>query len=198
VIEQIWADLLATSFLEVVAVVTGIAYILLIVRRNRLGWIVGAASSCIYVWLAAQARLPMQSGLQAYYVVMAVYGWFSWTRNQRVQGGRIFHWGWKRHVLAIAVIGIAGVLSARWLAAETHAAWPLLDSLTTGISLLATWLVARSVLENWLYWIVADAVMIFLFTQQGHPFTAGLFAVYLVIATQGYRTWLRQYRAQAP
>lgn len=197
-IAKIWADLLATSFPEVIAVVTGIIYILLIVRRNRLGWIVGAVSSCIYVWLAAQAHLPMQSTLQAYYVVMAAYGWFSWTRNQQTQGGRIFHWGWRRHVLAVLVIAAAGALSARWLAAETHAAWPLLDSLSTGVSLLATWLVARSVLENWLYWIAADAVMIFLFTQQGHPFTAGLFAVYLVIAVQGFRTWLRQYRAQLP
>jgi nicotinamide mononucleotide transporter len=196
VIERLWADLRATSLAEVIAVATGIAYIVLIVRRNRIGWIVGAVSSCIYVWLAAQAHLPMQSALQAYYVLMAFYGWFSWTRNQSQQSGRIFHWPWPRHVLAVLVIGVAAALSARVLASETHAAWPLLDSLTTGASLLATWLVARSVLENWLYWIAADAVMIFLFTQQGHPFTAGLFAVYLVIAVFGFRSWLRQYRQQ--
>ena len=57
-------------------------------------------------------------------------------------------------------------LSARWLAAETDAAWPLLDSLTTWFSLLATWLAARAKLENWLYWIVIDGVLVFLFYVQ--------------------------------
>jgi nicotinamide mononucleotide transporter len=194
--EQLWADLQATSWLEVAAVLFGIVYVLLIVRRNRVGWIAGAASSIIYVWLAARASLPMQSALQAYYVVMSVYGWYSWTRNQSEQAGRIHHWPWPKHLAAAAIIILASVLSAYWLALGTQAAWPWLDSLSTCVSLLATWLVARNVLENWLYWICADAVMIFLFMQQGHPFTALLFAIYLTIAAFGYRRWLRQYRQQ--
>jgi nicotinamide mononucleotide transporter len=171
-------------------------YIVLIVRRQRLGWVAGAISSCIYVWLSATARLPMQSALQAYYVLMAFYGWYSWTRNQTQQQGRIFSWSLSRHLLAAAVIVLAGVLSARLLSTETQAAWPLLDSLSTAVSLLATWMVARSVLQNWLYWMVADVVMVFLFTQQGHPFTAALFVVYLVMATVGYREWRQLYRKQ--
>jgi nicotinamide mononucleotide transporter len=190
------ADVRATTALELLAVATGLVYIVLIVRRQRLGWIAGAISSCIYVWLSATARLPMQSALQAYYVLMAFYGWYSWTRNQTQQHGRIFSWSLPRHLLAIAVIVIAGLLSARVLATETQAAWPLLDSLSTAVSLLATWMVARSVLQNWLYWMVADTVMVFLFVQQGHPFTAALFVVYLVMATVGYREWRQLYRKQ--
>jgi nicotinamide mononucleotide transporter len=128
---------------------------------------------------------------------MAFYGWYSWTRNQAQQQGRIFSWSLSRHLIAIAVIAVAGLLSARVLATETQAAWPLLDSLSTAVSLLATWMVARSVLQNWLYWIVADVVMVFLFSQQGHPFTAALFAVYLLMAMVGYREWLQLYRKQA-
>jgi nicotinamide mononucleotide transporter len=195
--EQLLADLRATSALEFLAVLTGIVYIVLIVRRQRLGWVAGAISSGIYVWLAARSRLPMQSALQAYYVAMSVYGWVSWTRNQQQEQGRIYHWGLRRNLLAIAVMIVAGVASARWLASETQAAWPLLDSISTAISLLATWMVARSVLENWLYWIVADLIMVFLFVRQGHPFTAGLFMVYLVMATLGFRQWLQLYRRPA-
>jgi nicotinamide mononucleotide transporter len=194
--EQLWADLRATTGLEVAAVLLGIVYVVLIVRRNRLGWIAGAASSIIYVWLAASAKLPMQSALQGYYVIMSVYGWYSWTRNQAEQAGRIHHWPWFKHLAAAAVIVAATALSARWLSTGTQAAWPWLDSFSTCVSLLATWLVARNVLENWLYWICADAVMVYLFSQQGHPFTAMLFAIYLTIAAFGYRRWLQQYRQQ--
>ena len=190
--------LCSLSPLEAVAVVTGIAYVLLIMRRNRWGWVAGAISSTIYVYLSAKAHLPMQSALQGYYVVMAVFGWWSWTRNASEQGGRIFRWRWRQHAVALCLIGIASALSARLLASETHAAWPLLDSLTTWTSLVATWMVTRSVLENWWYWISADSVMVFLFAQQGYPFTAGLFASYMIIACFGFREWRRRLQAQQP
>jgi len=189
---------LRANGLEAVAVATGLAYVVLILRRNRLGWVVGAISSTIYVLIAARARLPMQSVLNAYYVVMAVYGWISWTRNAEEQGGRIFRWSLRRHLLAIVLILAVSALSARLLAAETHAAWPLLDSVTTWTSFLATWLVARSVLENWCYWIAADVIMVFLYLQQGHAPSAGLFASYIVVASLGLRSWLRRYRQQEP
>ena len=185
------------SAAEAVAIAAGITYVLLILRRNRWGWVAGAASSCIYIVLATRAHLPMQSALQVYYVVMAVYGWFSWTRNAAEQEGRIFRWPLRRHLLAVSFIIIASLLSARLLASETQAAWPILDSLTTWTSLLATWLVTRSVLENWFYWLCADAIMVFLFTRQGYPFTAGLFLTYMVVACFGLRSWWRRYRLQS-
>jgi nicotinamide mononucleotide transporter len=181
---------------EAVAVCAGFAYVLLILRRNRWGWVAGALSSSIYVGIAAHARLPMQSLLQAYYVVMSVYGWISWTRNAEEQGGRIFRWPLRRHLLAVLLILATSLLTARLLAAETRAAWPLLDSLTTWTSLLATWLVARSVLENWCYWICADLIMVFLFVRQGYLPTAGLFSSYVVMAILGLRAWLARYRRQ--
>jgi nicotinamide mononucleotide transporter len=182
--------------LEPVAIVTGLVYVLLILRRNRYGWVAGAASSTIYVYLSARAHLPMQSALQAYYVVMAVYGWISWTRNASEEEGRIHRWPLRTHALALAGIVLATAVSARLLATETHAAWPLLDSLTTWTSFVATFLVTRSVLENWLYWISADVVTIFLFSAQGYPPTAGLFLAYAIIACFGFRAWLRRYRLQ--
>ena len=181
---------------EAFAVVMGLTYVLLILRRNRWGWLAGALSSCVYVGIAARARLPMQSVLQGYYVVMSVYGWISWTRNAQEQDGRIFRWPLRRHLLAVVLILAASMLSARLLASETQAAWPLLDSLATWTSLLATWLVARSVLENWCYWICADVIMVFLFVRQGYVPTAGLFSSYIVMAVYGFRAWLRRYRQQ--
>jgi nicotinamide mononucleotide transporter len=183
--------------LELIAVVSGITYVLLILRRQRWGWVAGALSSSIYVLLSARARLPMQSLLQGYYVVMSVYGWYSWTRNAAEQGGRIFRWPARRHLYAAGLIGVASLLSAQVLARATGAAWPLLDSLSTWTSFVATWLVARSVLENWLYWIGADIIMVFLFARQGYPFTAGLFLTYMAFSCFGLRAWLQRYRRQS-
>jgi len=196
-IMQLQQALRALTALEVIAVISGLIYVVLILRRQRWGWVAGAVSSSIYVLLAARARLPMQSMLQVYYVIMAAYGWFSWKRNEEEQGGRIFRWPVRRHLYAVALIGVVSLLSARILARETGAAWPLLDSLSTWTSFLATWLVARSVLENWLYWIAADVVMVFLFAHQGYPFTAGLFLSYMVVSCLGLRAWFQRYRRQS-
>ena len=190
-------ELYATSAAEFVAVVLGVSYVLLILKCNRLGWLAGAASSIIYVYLAARAHLPMQSVLQFYYVVMSVYGWRNWTRAQQQQGGGIGRWPVRNHVLALLAIALLSALTAQWLRRETHAAWPYLDSMTTWISLFATWLIARLKLENWLYWIAADSVMVYLFAAQGYPFTAALFLTYMVIAVFGFREWLHKYRLQS-
>jgi nicotinamide mononucleotide transporter len=183
---------------EAIAVVAGIVYVLLILWRNRWGFVAGALSSSIYVVLAARARLPMQSILQTYYVGMSLYGWYSWTRNAEQEEGRIHHWPLRRHLPVALLVLAATLLSARWLAAETQAAWPLLDSLATWVSFVATWLVVRSVLENWYYWIFADAIMVGLFIQQRLYYTAVLFVIYIAVSVCGLRSWRRRYRRQRP
>lgn len=183
---------------EAIAVAAGLVYVLLILRRNRWGWVAGALSSSIYVVIASRARLPMQSLLQMYYVGMSVYGWFSWKRNAEQEHGRIFRWPLRRHLLVALAILLASALSARFLAAGTRAEWPLLDSLTTWTSLVATWLLARSVFETWYYWIFADIIMVGLFVRQGLPYTACLFMAYIIVSCLGLRSWLLRYRDQPP
>jgi nicotinamide mononucleotide transporter len=198
VIAALLRELYATSATELFAVVLGLIYVLLIFKRNRLGWLAGAASSVIYVYLAARARLPMQSLLQIYYVLMSVYGWRNWTREQQQQGGGIQRWPLRYHALALLAMALLSVLTAQLLRRETHAAWPYLDSMTTWISLFATWLLARLKIENWLYWIAADSVMAYLFAAQGYAFSALLFLTYMVIAVFGFREWLHKYQLQSP
>ena len=196
-IETLWHALVTTTPLEATAVILGVAYVLLILKRSRLGWVAGGVSAAIYVYLSARAHLPMQATLQVYYVVMAVYGWISWSSAQQGAGAGIVRWPLRFHLSALLCIVLLSLASARLLASETHAAWPYLDSFTTWVSLLATWMVTRMKLENWLYWIGADGIMAWLFAAQGYPATAVLFLTYLVIAVFGFREWLCQYR-QAP
>jgi nicotinamide mononucleotide transporter len=98
--------------------------------------------------------------------------------------------------VAALVVVVLSFAIARLLAAETQAAWPLLDSLTTGFSLLATWLAARAKLENWLYWIAIDGVLVFLFYVQDLPFLAFLNLLFIGIATFGFIAWRRRLHLQ--
>ena len=103
---------------------------------------------------------------------------------------------WRGHAAGVAASLLLAVVIARFLAAETQAAWPQLDASTMVLSLFATWLTAGGKLENWLYWIVVDAVQAWLYAAQGLVFTAFLFLVYLVIAAAGFIEWLKTYRRQ--
>ena len=103
----------------------------------------------------------------------------------------------KANRLIVATSLLLAVAIARFLAAETQAAWPHLDASTMLLSLFATWLTARGKLENWLYWIIIDAVQAWLYAAQGLVFTAFLFLVYLAIASVGFIEWSKTYRRQA-
>jgi nicotinamide mononucleotide transporter len=197
VIESVLAGLAATTPLEGVSVVLGLAYALLAVKRSRWCWVAGGLGAALLVYLSWVARLPMQAALQAYYAAMGVYGFWRWSREDGEATRAVTTLPLKIHLLAWAVILLVSVVSSRFLAGQTQAAWPFLDSLTTYGSLFATWLVAQVKLENWLYWIVLDAISVFLFAAQGLMFVALLFVAYLVVATVGFVAWFRTWRASA-
>jgi nicotinamide mononucleotide transporter len=200
----------ATSPAEIVSVLAGLAYGVLAVRQDRRCWVFGGISSSILAWLAAQARLPMQSLLQVAYVLMAGYGFWHWSRASAAvagaagDGGRpaaaalaIGVWPWKVHGAIAVAIAVGTAALAPWVAEWTAAAWPRLDTATMLASLLATWMVARVRLENWLYWIVIDAVSLYLYAAQGLAFVALLYLVYLVIAVFGWFEWRGRLRRQS-
>jgi nicotinamide mononucleotide transporter len=178
------------------ALVTGVTYAVLAARRNRLCWMAGAVSSACAAILSALNKLPMQAGLQVFYVGMSVYGWWSWKRHTSEGQLLIGVWPLRWHLCAALVLGCLSLVSAWWLRPGNVAAWPLLDSVTTWFSLLATWLAARAKIENWLYWIVINALMVFLFFVQ-KVWGMALLSVFLaVIAGAGFIGWRRRLREQ--
>lgn len=181
------ASFQATSTAEWAAVGAGVVYIVLIIRRNRWGWVAGGISSSISVVLFARASLPMQAVLQASYVAGAVYGWWSWAPQSKPQ--RISVWTLRGHLLTVAGCVLLSLGLARLLTGES--AYPFVDSMVACIGLFTTWQVARVRLENWAYWIVVDAVSIYLCIAQGLLAYACLFAIYMVMSAIGLRSWWR-------
>ena len=182
--------------LNVLALATGVLYAVLAARRNRFCWIAGAVSSTCAAVLAGVSHLPMQSALNVFYVGMSAYGWWSWARRSSDGELNVSLWPFAWHLgAAVAIVALS--FGSAWLLRQgTAAAWPLLDSLTTFFSLLATWLAARGKLENWLYWVVINTVTIYLFFAQRAWGMAVLSALLTVIAVAGYITWRRRYRSQ--
>lgn len=197
-----------SAWIEYFAVAAGVGYALLAVRRIRWAWVFGGVSSALLALLAARSALPLQSALQTVYVVMAVYGFWQWSLRKNwggaddhvpegsPKGSVISRWPVWAHGLALIGIALASLVLSPALAETTGASWPRLDAAVTCASLLATWMTARSVLENWLYWFAVNAASMFLYGVQGLSLVAGLYVVYFIIAVFGWREWLAQYRLQ--
>ncbi len=186
-----------TSPWEVVAVVLAIAYLVLAIRERPGCWPAAILSSLIYLALFGKAQLYMESALQMFYVVMAGYGWWAW--RPAAEGGALVvqTWPWRTHLVWLLLVAVLSVASGALLAWKTSAALPYLDSFITWASLLTTWMVARKVLENWLYWFVIDSLSLGAFVSRGLYLTAALFALYLVLIVVGYRTWRRSMHKRA-
>lgn len=183
--------------LETLAVALGISYLLLAMRENSLCWYCAFFSTAIYVYIFGDVSLYMESALNVYYMGMAVYGWLQWQKGGANHSGvEIVRWTAKHHIICILVILIASVISGYLLSVNTDARLPYLDSFTTWASVLTTVMVARKVLENWLYWIVINSVSIYLYIDRDLDQTAAMFTLYLVLSVLGYVAWKKNYVLQ--
>ena len=195
--EKLLSQLLATSPWEAAAALLGLAYLLLAVRRNLLCWLCAFISTAIYLVLFAHARWYMQSVLQVFYLAMAVYGFIDWRKGRTTDGEVVIRsWTPAHHTAVAAVVVVASVVNGWLLAHNTDAAAPYVDSFITWGSVVTTWMVARRVIENWLYWVVVDAVAAWLYFTQGLLVTGLLFTIYLGIVVHGYFVWRRQQAQQ--
>ncbi|GAB3286934.1 nicotinamide riboside transporter PnuC [Parahaliea aestuarii] len=194
--------LAAMSGWELIAVVLGVAYLLLAVRESLWCWYAAFVGTAISLYLFWQVGLVMESALQIYYLAMAVYGWWQWQQSSggvSDEAGQrpISRWTLRQHTVAISAVLALSAISGNLLTAYTNAAMPYLDSFTTWGAILTTWMVARKVLENWIYWLVIDGASIYLYIDRELYLFSALFAVYLVIVVAGFWQWLHHYRATA-
>ncbi len=183
--------------LELTAALLSLAYLVLAMRENSFCWYCAFFGTVIYIWIFGGVKLYMDSLLNVYYLIMAVYGWYQWRRGGSDHHGlKISRWRAGHHVLALVGVLLLSVISGFLLQENTDAQWPYLDSFTTWGSVLTTYMVARKILENWLYWIVVDSVSIYLYLDRALYFTAALFAIYVVLVVIGYFTWRKHYFGQ--
>jgi nicotinamide mononucleotide transporter len=186
-----------TSPWELLAMALALLYVVLAIKKSLWCWLAAGVSSAIYVALTIEWRLYMEAWLNVFYVVMAVYGYWQWRQGRDVSGDMmVLRWSLRAHLLAISIVVVLSMTGGWWLTHHSNAVRPYVDSLITWGSVVTTWMVVRRVAENWLYWIVIDAVAAVLYFQQGRGPTGVLFVIYVGIAIHGYRVWLRSNQAQ--
>lgn len=195
--DAIFEAFLAQSGWEMLAVVLLLAYLLLAMAESIWCWACAFFGTAIYTVLFWNVSLLMESALNVYYMAMAFYGWWQWRRGSVAEPLPISRMTLIKHLQFMALIAVLTLLSGYWMSRNTEAVMPYLDSFTTWASVLTTYLVAKKVLENWLYWIVIDVVSIYLYLDRGLNLTAALYVAYVVIAVLGYFTWHRSYKNES-
>ena len=174
---------------EITAMALAILYLLLAVKQDIRCWTAWILSSCLYLYVMYTAGLYMEAFLQIFYIVMGIYGWAQWSKKQGDESLLVLTWKPSKHVVAVLLIITLAFFSGSLLEKYTNAALPFLDALTTWGAIVTTYMVAKKILENWIYWFVIDAISIYLFISRELYFTAFLFFAYLIIIVIGYRSW---------
>ena len=184
------------ALVEIAAVLLAVLYLVLVIRENVWCWPAALVGTLLSLVVFVDAKLYMEAALQLFYAAMAVYGWRQWLHGgPRGEPVAIGVWPWQRHVLALAAIAVLTYGFGAVLSARTDAALPYVDSFTTVAALVTTYMVAKKVLENWIYWFVIDSVSIYLYVSRELFWFAALFAFYLVLIVIGYRAWARQWHS---
>lgn len=182
------------SWIEGLGVFFALAYVFLAAKESIWCWPAATISVLLYIYICINANLFAETGLQLFYLVMAIYGWYQWNRKKGHDKRPIIVWPRNWHAINIALGTLVTFIVGFLLQRYTSAAIPYLDSFTTVFALTATFMVTKKVLENWIYWIIIDASSIFLYSYRGLYLTAALFLVYTIIAVFGYLHWLKEYK----
>ena len=185
-------SLSSAVLMEIFAVLFAIIYLLLAVKQDVRCWYAAILSSSLYFFIMLSAKLYMEAYLQIFYILMAVYGWLQWNKvNGNETKFIVRTWSIKQHVIVISMILMFAYISGSLLNIYTKAALPFIDAFTTWGAIVATYMVAKKLLENWIYWFVIDSISILLFLSRELYLTSILFFVYLIIIYFGYRSWTK-------
>ena len=178
------------SIIESVAVFFSILYVILALKESIWCWGAAAISVILYIYICYTAQLYPETGLQFFYLLMAIYGYYHWNKND--SSLKIQQWTITKHLFILLLGALLTFLMGFYFSIHTNAAMPLVDSFTTVFSVFATYMVTKKVLGNWLYWIVIDAVSVYLYFSRDLHLTSLLFIVYTVIAIFGYFSWVKR------
>ena len=179
-------------FLEIMAVLFGLASVVFAMKNNILVYPIGIISTVIYVYLLNKWGLIGDMLINGYYTTMSIYGWYIWTRKSqnkpefpisRITIKEIYHG------IIIFLITIVFVVAV-YKYFDKFTSWTAyVDTFTTGIFFVGMWLMAKRKIENWLLWIIGDLVSVPLYFYKGYTFTSIQYAIFTIIAIYGYLEW---------
>jgi nicotinamide mononucleotide transporter len=201
VFEIDWLKILnyfSNSYLELAATIFGFIYIFYSIKGDIKLWIFGLLSSGLFAWVFFKSKVYADMGIQIYYVTISIYGWIHWylyrdRKKQKIPIKNLTGIQWIYTIVAIVFLfGVIGV----FLDLFTDSDIPYWDAFTTATSIIATLMLARKIIEQWLLWIVADFVSVILYLHKDLYYTVVLMAFYTVLAVIGYFEWRKKLKYQ--
>lgn len=182
-------------FLDILGFAVGLVYLWLEYRASIWLWLASIVMPAIDMVLYFKAGLYADTGMAIYYCIAAVYGYWRWkvSPNQTARKSRsssITHFPLRLILPTLAVM--AAIWFTIWwlLTSQTNSTVPVTDAFTTALSIVALWALARKYAEQWLLWLVVDAICCALYIYKGIPFKAAIYGIYTIFAIFGYRKWL--------
>jgi len=184
--------------IEILGVISSIIYLYFSIRQNIFLWPMGMISALLYIVVFYHSKFYADMGLNGYYFVISIYGWWFWAKGSSKLSSResqlpVTRIGWTLasilFVITVVVFLIIGIILRKF----TDSPIPYWDAFTTAASITATWMLARKILEHWILWIIIDAVSMGLYLYRGLYPTLILFAVYSTMAVIGFIQWKRSY-----
>lgn len=152
-------------------------------------------SVSLYAVVFFNAHLYADMGLQGLYFLLAIYGWWAWLHGGKAQGElEVSRTSPRARVVLFTIAAFGGMVLGQSLARFTNASLPFMDSMLTAFSIAAQWMQTRKLLECWLIWLAVDVCYVGMFGYKGLYLTAGLYAVFLVLAATGFAEWRRSVR----
>ncbi|MBC8110223.1 MAG: nicotinamide mononucleotide transporter [Verrucomicrobia bacterium] len=191
---NIISDFIQKNISEVTGAITGLVCIYLNTKQNIWAFPLAIVSSVLYVMVFKEMGFYADAGLNAVYVVLSLYGWYQWLYGGANQTTLPVSKATSRELAILAVLGCTFTgLGYFYFKKYTDAPAPFLDSFNTAFSLVAQWLLMQKRLENWLFWILVDAIYVPMFIWREKYPTAVLYLIFLGLAVKGYLDWKKSY-----
>lgn len=182
-----------TNRIEFTGTLLGLLYIWLEIKGHIGLWPVGILMSAFYIYIFYSSKLYADMGLQFYYLIVSIYGWLIWLTGRSNKNDKkellITHCSFKMALYLILIaIPLYGLIA--WLLVSfTDSPVPYCDSFPTTLSIIATFMLTRKIIEQWIIWIVVNIASMSLYIYRGLNLTAGLYLIYAILAIIGYIKW---------
>ncbi|MGL5227610.1 MAG: nicotinamide riboside transporter PnuC [Bacteroidales bacterium] len=186
------------QLLEYFGVITGLLYLYLEIKQKPVMWVIGLITSFVYVFVFYQAKIYADMGLNIYYVLISIYGWILWKCKKEEQTSEDSQQ--IKYINLNTKTGIGLVVSffpvylsmAYVLDRFTDSPIPYADAFTTTLSILATWMLAKRILQHWMLWVFINLISIYIYIYRGLYPTSFLYLCYASLAVVGYINWKKK------
>jgi nicotinamide mononucleotide transporter len=192
---------LQLHYIELVAVITGLLYVVYTIQENTLLWLFGIVSSGLYVWIFYKSGIYAYAVLYVYYVAIGFYGWYNWSKkpgDPEKQHDRLSVRRATRGYLWVCIIltGILVIPLFYLLKKFTSSDMAMADAILTSGGMVATWMLTQKLIEQWLFWIIIDLLSLGVMVYKELYPSALLFLVYTLLAIKGYLKWKKEMKIQ--